>query len=301
MEHICKLAPINLSDSTQLDTLVEHRRVFNLKHCELNIFETYHQCSDVVLSYDGLVVSSMMRGRKIMSVSDSEEFDFLPGESVILPEGVSMKVDFPEADMKHPVQCATLSLDWNMVNNNLDFLNAQYPNTEAPFEWKLNFERYHFFNNKELAGSISKLISISMEDNMAKDALADLSLKFLLLRIIQTQNLESINEPQPKDHRFMPALQYIHQHLTEKISIDTLAGQVCMSKSSFFQAFKDTFHISPLEYIIRQRIELAKRIMADSTLTITEVCYQSGFNNLNYFIKLFKRLEGVTPKMYRAG
>lgn len=300
MDHICTLAPINLSDSTTLDTLVEHRRVFNLKHCELNIFETYHQCRDVVLSYDGMVVSSMMRGRKIMSLPGNDEFAFLPGESVILPEGISMKVDFPEADLKHPVQCATLALDWDMVNKNLAFLNEHYPNTEYPFEWKLNFERYHFVNNKELAGSINRLISISMEDNMAKDALADLSLKFLLLRIIQTQNLESIQGPPLKDHRFAPALQYIQEHLTEKISIETLARQACMSKSTFFQVFKDTFCISPLEYIIRKRMEHAKKIMADSTLTITEVCYQSGFNNLNYFIRLFKRLEGVTPKMYRG-
>lgn len=246
------------------------------------------------------VTSSMMRGRKIMSLGGNDEFAFLPGESVILPEGVSMKVNFPEADIKHPVQCATLALDWDMVNKNLDFLNTYYPNAAPPFEWKLNFERYHFFNNKELANSINKLISISMEDNMAKDALADLSLKFLLLRIIQTQHLEDIKGAQLSNHRFMPAVQYIHEHLTEKISIDTLARQVCMSKSSFFQAFKDTFYISPLEYIIRERIALAKRIMTDSAVTITEVCYQSGFNNVNYFIRLFKRLEGVTPRMYRG-
>lgn len=300
MDHICQLAPINLSDSTALYTLVEHRRVFNLKHCELNIFETYHKCSDVILSYDGLVISSMMRGRKVMSVAGDDEFVFLPGESVILPQGISMKVDFPEADLKHPVQCATLALDWDMVNKNLAFLNEYYPNTEPPFEWKLNFSRYHFFNNRELASSLNKLISISMEENTAKDALADLSLKFLLLRIIQTQNLESLQEGRVKlDHRFMPAIQYIHDHLTEKISVDTLAKQACMSKPSFFQAFKETFHISPLEYVIRQRIELAKKIMVDATITTTEACYQSGFNNPNYFIKLFKRLEGITPKMYR--
>lgn len=299
MDQICRLAPINLSDSTKLDTLVEHRRVFNLKHCELNIFETYHQCSDVVLSYDGLVISSMMRGRKVMSLDGDDDFVFLPGESVIIPQGISMKVDFPEADLKHPVQCATLALEWDMVNKNLAFLNEHYPNTEHPLEWKLNFARYHFFNNRELASSINRLISISMEENMAKDALADLSLKFLLLRIIQTQNLEDIHERRVKDHRFMPAIQYIHDHLTEKISVDTLARQACMSKPSFFQAFKEKFHISPLEYVIRQRIELAKKIMADSTITTTEACYLSGFNSPNYFIKLFKRLEGITPKMYR--
>lgn len=301
MNALCTLNPINLSDSSTLDTLVEHRRVFTLQHCELNIFETFHRCHDVKLSYEGLVISSMMRGRKVMTLSGTEEFDFLPGESVILPEGVSMKVDFPEADEKHPVQCATLALNWDMVNRNLAFLNENYPNTDSPFEWKLNFSRYHFMNNKELASSINKLISISMEDNAAKDALADLSLKFLLLRIIQTQNLATIMEGKLQDdQRFAPALQYIKEHLTEKISIEELAKQACMSKSVFFQAFKEQFGIPPLEYILRKRITYATKIMADKTLSITEVCYQAGFNNLNYFIRLFKRLEGVTPKAYMS-
>jgi AraC family transcriptional regulator of arabinose operon len=299
MHQACQLTSINLSDSSTLETLVEHRRVFNLRHCELNIFETFHRCNNVALSYKGLVVSSMMRGKKIMSLAGTREFDFLPGESVILPEGISMKVDFPEADEKHPVQCATLALDWDMVNRNLAFLNEHYPNSEAPFEWKLNFDRYHFLNNKELASSINKLISISMEDNVAKDALADLSLKFLLLRIIQTQNLAAIQEPALPNNRFAPVIQYIKDHLTEKITIDVLARESCMSKSAFFQAFKDQFGIPPLEYVLRERIQQAKRIMADATLNVTDVCYQSGFNNLNYFIRLFKRFEGMTPSAYR--
>lgn len=152
-----------------------------------------------------------------MRLSDLEQFDFVPGQSVILPEGVSMRVDFPEADMSRPVQCATLALDWDMVNRNLAFLNEHYSNTEAPFEWRLNFSRYHFENNRELAHSINRLISISMENDVAKDALADLSLKFLLLRIIQTQNLAIAQEnPRARELRFAPVLDYIQRNFPEK-------------------------------------------------------------------------------------
>ena len=297
MEHICLLHPINLSDNTVLESRVEHRRVFNLKHCELNIFETCHQCRDVSLSHNGLVISSMMRGKKRMSLSSETTFDFLPGETIILPEGVSMKVDFPEADEKHPVQCITLVLEWDMVYRTLDFLNETYPNKESPFEWKLNFSQYHFRNNRELAQSLNKLTSISMEDNIAKDALADLSLKILLLRIIQTQNLAVPARIQ--DHRFAPVIHYIKKNLSEKLNIKALAREACMSQSAFFHSFRENFGLSPLEYILNERINLAKNILVDSAISISEACYQSGFNNLNHFIKLFKRIEGITPKEYR--
>ncbi|SUJ87844.1 Uncharacterised protein [Sphingobacterium multivorum] len=62
---------VNLSDGSKLDSRLEHRRTFNLPNCELNIFETFHKSDNVILSYSGgLVVSSMMRGEKVMS----EEF-----------------------------------------------------------------------------------------------------------------------------------------------------------------------------------------------------------------------------------
>jgi len=300
MNRTCHLAPINLSDTTKLDTLVEHRRVYNLKHCELNIFETFHRCEDVKLSYNGLVVSSMLRGKKVMSLDGSEEFDFLPGESVILPDDVSMRVDFPEADLTRPVQCATLALDWDIVNRDLEFLNQQYPMAGHPFEWKLNFSQYHFVNNKELAGSINRLISISMETDVAKDALADLALKSLLLRIIQTQNLASVTTITASNgSRFAGVLDYIKQHLSEKISVDILAKECCMSRSAFFQAFKNQFSVSPLEYILRERIQLAKMLLENSQENISEIGYQAGFNNINYFIRQFKKQEGVSPSLYR--
>jgi AraC-like DNA-binding protein len=294
-----QLQLINLSESKAIDTLVEHRRVFNLPHCELNIFETFSQCSNVVLSYNGLVVSSMMRGKKTMSLEGKNEFEFLPGETVILPEGVTMNVGFPEASEKNPVQCATLSLDWEMVNKNLVFLNEQYPLLHAPFEWKLNFEHYHFINNKELAGSINKLINISMEETTGKEAIADLALKILLLRLIQTQKLVSLQHEKILRPQFKHVVKYIQDNLANKITIAKLASESCMSESAFFQAFKQNFGIPPLEFILKARIEQAKKLLSASEISITEVCYASGFNNLNYFSKIFKRLEGITPKQYR--
>ena len=296
----CRLTPINLSDSSSLQSLVEHRRVFSLNHCELNIYETFQKSQDVVLSYSGLVISSMMRGRKVMTLDTTDEFDFLPGESVILPEGVSMKVGFPDADENHPVQCATIALDWDVVNKNLAFLNEHYGSLGAPFAWNLNFSKYHFVNNQELASSLNKLISISMEQNVVKDALADMQLKLLLMRVIQLQNLHASHDFAISRSNLTPAIQYMHTHLAEKISIEDLAKRCGMNKTLFFNDFKQQFGTTPLEYLLQLRIEYAKKIMSDPTLTISEVCYECGFNSVNYFIKVFKRLVGITPKMYRV-
>lgn len=288
---------INLSDPAQVPSLVEHRRVFTLDQCELNIFETWRKCENVSLSFNGLVVSSMMRGKKMMYLGDEVGgFEFLPGESVILPDNMPVRVDFPDADEKRAVQCAALMLDWDLVNRTLDFLNETYPK-EIP--WELNFSYYHFPNNQELANSLNRLISISMEEGTMKDALADLALKTLLVRVVQTQQLSILEHNAVSDHRLASVIQYIREHLTQPINVEKLCKKALMSKTVFFRVFRETFGISPVEYITRERIKLARQLLTDPSLSITEVCYQSGFNNVNYFTRLFKRMEGVPPSVFR--
>lgn len=301
MPNTCHLLPVDLAIPPALEAGVEHRRVFDVRDCRLSIYETFHPCPDVVLSSPGLVVSSMMRGRKQLEEDGGPRFDFVPGESVIIPAGVSMKVEFPEADVHHPVQCATLAMDRAVVDRNLDFLNEHYPNSAEPYTWRLDFSHYHFPNNRELAASINRLISVSMEDDPAKDALADLSLKFLLLRIIQTQNLRVLEQPLGlSEHRFAPVVEHVRKYLHRAIEVDELARVAGMSRSVFFRAFKAYSGSSPLEFVLQERIQRAKQLLADPSLSVSEAGYRTGFNNMNYFIRQFKRIEGLTPKAFKA-
>ncbi len=294
------LTPVNLSDCSKLESKLEHRRTFNLPNCELNIFETFHKSENVILSYNGgLVVSSMMRGKKVMSIDNQSVFDFLPGQSVILPEDVTMIVGFPEADENHPVQCVTLTMDWDIINKNLEFINERYSNPQTPFEWKLDFSYQHFDNSMDLATSLNKLVNLSMEEGFAKEAIADLSLKILLLRLIQTQNRLSLNIQPMYDNRIQPAINYVYKHLNEKITVEKMARECCLSQSSFYQHFKNILGITPLEFVLRTRIDHAKKILSDNSVSVAEACYASGFNNLNHFIKIFKRLEGLSPGKYK--
>jgi len=55
----------------------------------------------------------------------------------------------------------------------------------------------------------------------------------------------------------------------------------------------------PVDFIIQERIKVAKKLLKDVNITISQACYLVGINNLSYFFKLFKRIEGVTPNEYR--
>lgn len=72
-----------------------------------------------------------------------------------------------------------------------------------------------------------------------------------------------------------------------------------MSRNEFFRWFREQFGITPVDYINKERIKLAKQLLAQKNSTITEVSYQCGFADVNYFVRLFKKTEGVTPGAYK--
>jgi AraC family transcriptional regulator of arabinose operon len=297
------VSPLSLSNQKEIRTLVENRKAYTLNHCELNVFETYERSELVPLTFSDLVITSMLRGKKVMHLFDQPGFDYLPGESVIVPPNITMTIDFPEASANQPSQCTALAINQQEIMNTLDFLNENYPREDGN-TWKLNYNQFHFFNNYELAQLINKLIRISTGDALTKDVLANLTLKELLIRIMQMQNLHEVSDNMHElstGSRFAYVLDYIRVHLTEKLNINALSQMAFMSKPSFFRAFKYELGISPVDYIIKERIQFAKQLMNNPYNSISEACFKAGFNNLNYFSRAFKKIEGITPSGYKVG
>lgn len=298
--HIYK---IDLTHPKYLQTLVENRRVFNLNNCELNVFESYQETYRVPLTFNDLVITSMVRGKKVMHLLNKPSFDYLPGETVIVPANETMVIDFPLAGAADPTQCIALAVDSGYMNDTLNYLDTYYNNDpDHSRSWKLQFNQYHFANDTEVTGIINKLIRICTSTDKVKNIYADLSLKELLIRLVQSQHLMQISTEAGEasnETRLHFLLHFIHENLAEKISIDALSRKAYMSRNAFFKWFKEQFGITPLEYIIRERIKLAKQILSEKESNVSDVGYQCGFTDVNYFVRLFKKAEGITPGAYK--
>ncbi len=294
------LAPLRLSVDRELRTLVENRRAYTLNNCELNVFETYKRSELVPLQFDDLVITSMLRGKKVMHLFGKPGFDYLPGETVIVPPSVRMEIDFPNACSQEPTQCTALAIGRSQIMDTIHYLNERYPRDLDQAHWQLTFDKYHFYNNGELAMLINKLIGIGTSKNVHKDILADLTLKELLIRIMQLQNRYAVGGDVQfaSGGRMERIATYVRENITEELTVDLLSKVAHMSKPHFFRAFKHEMGISPMEYVIRERINCAKRLLAARD-TIKEACFGSGFNNLSYFVRIFKKHEGITPGAYQ--
>lgn len=294
--------PLALTPQRDLKTLVENRTVYTFNNCELNIFETHQASEQVLLQFQGMVYTAMLRGKKVMYLPQAAPFEYLPGESVLVPESSSMVIDFPESSLHNPTQCVALEIDRQQVRNTLNLLNEKYPKVEESGPWCVNLDQFHIRNSNELADTVGRLIRIPGESHLSKDALANVTLQELLIRLLQTQARTLILDQSAllqTRHRFAFVVQYIREHLTENLSVEQLARLAYMSKPHFFRRFKQELGLSPLDFILQERIKLAKRWLTHPNASVTDACYHSGFNNLAYFTLQFKKYEGITPSHFR--
>ena len=110
----------------------------------------------------------------------------------------------------------------------------------------------------------------------------------------------SAKTPQEPDSRRVGKIkEYINHHYREDIKLSDAAGLVGMSPAAFSRFFKLRTGKTFSEYIIDIRIGSASRLLIDTTKSITEVCFECGFNNLSNFNRIFKRKKGSTPKEFR--
>ena len=95
-------------------------------------------------------------------------------------------------------------------------------------------------------------------------------------------------------------LSYIHAHYAESVSLGDIAAAAHVSRSEAGRCFKAFMACSPVEALIRYRLQVAHRQLKDSTRTIQQICYSCGFNSVNYFCRQFRRVYGCTPGQIRA-
>jgi len=287
----------------RLHSLVENRTVFSLDAFELNIFETHQAAHRVPLRLDGLALTTMLRGKKVMHLPDRPAFDYLPGETVVVGEDELMEIDFPEACLCQPTQCLAVAIAPDTIRQTIDLLNERYPRAEKHTPWALAGPEYaHLTNTPELTGTLERLVAVSRTADAAKDVLAGFTLQELLVRLMQTQARSLIFQDYARHlttHRFAAVVQYIKEHLTDNLSVEKLSALACMSKATFFRVFKREFGLTPVEYIVRERLAEAKRLLRQPLTTVADVCLRAGFNNLSYFQALFKKHEGLTPGAYK--
>lgn len=93
--------------------------------------------------------------------------------------------------------------------------------------------------------------------------------------------------------------EYIHENLALELSLTALAQIADMNLYHFARTFKRAMGASPHQYVLQQRLERAKWLLAHTDLTLHDISYQLGFSSQSHFTTVFRQAIGVTPKAFR--
>lgn len=101
-----------------------------------------------------------------------------------------------------------------------------------------------------------------------------------------------------QNERIDRILYYIQSHLGEKLTLTRIAGEFYMSRNYLCTFFRKHLGLTFVDYLTAERVKRAKTLLA-TPLSITEIAEKTGFSDTPYFIKVFKKSEGVAPGAYR--
>lgn len=177
------------------------------------------------------------------------------------------------------------------INTNISYLKKK---TSESTEERKNRENHKYNKSDDIAVSNINEANIN----------AQFETKMTLLKFIRKmwQNgmiLENAANGTNTTEKEM--ITYIRQNYTREISLQEFGMQFHLSEKYVSRYFKEHFHITLSQYINHLRLEHARQLLQESTVPVTEVALQSGYQNVSYFIRCFKKMYGVSPLKYRKG
>lgn len=180
-------------------------------------------------------------------------------------------------------------------------LNMPLPSNDDP----LMLQKINDLSNADvyfqLDGQIQKLVQMLVQEmqNSPEDMLLSRACSDTVLALLQRHI--SAFETHRRESRFdLEAIdRYIEQHISSRISVAQLAGSVFLGESQFHMLFKEQMGITPHQYVLGKRVDMAKLMIEQGRLTLGQIAELSGFSNQSTFTHTFSRLQGVSPSQYK--
>ncbi len=256
---------------------------------DLNIMAEKYKPSEIVMLPEQMAHHNHGYNQVVIGLSGQTEFD-IEGYGNLVGPGQGCLVS---ADSEHAFS--------GLGKNEILVLNV--PEVVAPHEYATErverlFTQSSYFH---LDTQVQTLIKALTAEMMASpdDLLLSRACTDTLMCVLQRHF-----KPVASD-RHLPRLnmdivdQYILQHITRKISVMQLAGLVYLGESQFHLLFKAQTGMTPHHYVLQKRLDLAKQLLTESSLSLAQVAQSCGFGSQSSFTQAFSRCYGMPPAKYR--
>ena len=179
--------------------------------------------------------------------------------------------------------------------------NSGYHNLfifEPAYRRKMHFSERLHLDSEPLSELVSMLENINRELAVPNNELAVTGVFMQITGFICRHQAPEKNS-QISDSPGRKMVNYIDENLSEEITLDDLARLSGMSKNGIIAMFRRFYGVTPMKYINGARIYKAEQMLKGTGKSITEIAFETGFEDSNYFSRVFKAYRGQTPGEYR--
>ncbi len=158
--------------------------------------------------------------------------------------------------------------------------------------------------NEENLSEIMRLFNriVEEQNNFQSGSTTFILTSFIQMILILCRTSSPVdNRYYSHTYKISKAISYIKKNYPQKITLETLAEISGLSVSSFRRYFHGAVGTSPINYLLKLRLQKAAELLDSNDQSISEIAYKTGFSDSNYFIRQFKKFTGETPLKYRAG
>lgn len=239
-------------------------------------YKSYYLARQHVNEYSFAYIIS---GKGIIEIA-GEQIELQAGDTTILPAGLAFRA---WSDPKEPQYKIWMSIQGEIC----DELYKAYHLTQY---------RYRY---SRTGGMIQSLYEECTKSQASHDYLA------LRASLLTHELLASLSLNQQTDddlqHRYAEqAKNYINLNLTKNLRMAEVADNIGISLPHLNRVFSNVYGYGPAEFYVRCRIDMAKALLLDTNIPITEISRQLGFNSERYFSSCFHKKTGVSPRAYRS-
>lgn len=295
LQHMTEIAKgTNYFDTASIALKVNRiNRSLDISH-KFDLTEIEHQ-------HDFVEIVCIINGNGIQVVEE-QEYKVTAGDVFVL-QG-QQKHYFKDAQN---IEIVNIIYDENQISNlvneeikSLDAYRALFL-LEPQYRAAQFFQNKLHLNRKELA-KIELLLNAMIYEQKNKFEGYQLILKNRLqeLMIILSRHYSEIDGSKAQSLvQISKVINYLDHHSAEKLYLDDLALMANMSKRNFQRVFKKSVGMTPNDYLLNVRLQKARMYLRESQLSMAQIAYDTGFSDRNYFIKCFKKANGVSPMKFR--
>jgi AraC-like DNA-binding protein len=280
----------------KMKDLYDYFNESNIKSLYLNgiVVSEYKICSNKenckTILENSLVVF-VLKGSKILKTRNKEYF-VKAGNILFMGKGsyVSSQILDTNGDKYEVIM---ISIDDSMINDIYKI------NLVSKFPGNMEDDNVQILEmNSFVKSSLLSLTPYFNEDHKFKEMMVKNKIVELLINLMDADQDGKIERFIQLQHKQMNSgfIDILHKTYLEPLTITEFAKRTNLSVSSFKKKFNETFNMPPKKWINRKRLEKAQQMININNYSITEICFLTGFGNLSYFIRSFKKEFGETPK-----